>query len=138
MSGGVANKEVLPLSYYISLQEYKIEVHGLKLQCLIGIHPHEKKTPQSLIFDIEAIAHIPETLKNDRYGDIVCYDFLVDIVKDICNKKHYYLIETLGWNIAQTCLEHPAIHTLRLHIKKPAAIQEADAGAVSLTLKKSS
>jgi dihydroneopterin aldolase len=68
----------------------------------------------------------------DQYDKIICYDILVEAVTRICGEKHYDLLETLGWDIAQDCFKHPDIRLLTLHIKKPAAIKQAKAGAITL------
>lgn len=108
-----------------------IEVAGLKVSCIIGIHPHERETEQTVLVDLEVDHDVAAAAAGDDFRHAVDYVALADLVRDLLHVKRYRLLETFVVDATTLVLERHAVARVRVRARKPAAIPEADWTAVT-------
>jgi dihydroneopterin aldolase len=79
-----------------------LELQDLRFKMLIGCNEEEKILQQEISVYIKiSFLEAPLGCKSDNIGDTLCYDKITNIIREVCNLKHYHLIEHLGWQIYQ-------------------------------------
>jgi dihydroneopterin aldolase len=107
-------------------------VRGLTVDTIIGVHEHEKTTPQPLHISIDLTVRENAEGHNDKIASVVCYEDVVKAVKRICGEGHVNLIETLAEKIAADCLSDKRVHAVRVKIEKPQAFSECESVGVEI------
>ncbi len=114
-----------------------IHIDNLRVEGVIGVHPHERERPQPLILSL--------SFQRDRSGiagaggvdsleATIDYAEVARAVREFVRESRFRLLETLAANLAAHLAERFAPERLTLTIRKPAAIADSDGPAVSLTL----
>jgi dihydroneopterin aldolase len=99
---------------------------GLQIDCIVGIHEHERKTPQTVSIDIELDYDFEAAAGSDAIDDSVDYDAAARIVTGLVQRRAFQLIETMAEETAATLLgQMTSVRTVRLEIRKPAAVPAA-------------
>ena len=110
-------------------------VQELTLSALVGVHPHERRVPQPVIFTVEAHTEILDAHR-DELCDVICYDQLVERIQTVLARGHVQLLETLAQKIARELFKDKRIYALRIRASKPEAISAARAAGVEIFLKR--
>lgn len=98
----------------------------LRVDCIVGIHPHERTHPQTVILDIELDYDFTPAASSDAIPDAVDYDLVAASVTELIQERRFRLIETMAEQAAAMLLDRvPAVRTVRLEIRKPAAVPAA-------------
>ena len=102
-------------------------LHNLRIDCIVGIHPHERENPQPVFLDLEVDYDFAPAAESDAITDAVDYDQMAKMVTKLIQDKRFHLIEAMAEAVAAMILEKmPAIDCVRLEIRKPAAVPAAD------------
>ena len=113
----------------------RIHVKGLIITCLIGIREQELLEPQRIQVDIELVRREPDHPTNDNYGRVICYQAVVEKVRDLASRSNIKLVETLAEHIADTCRsDYPDLTSLNVKIGKPDIF--ADVAMVSVEIER--
>jgi len=110
-----------------------IFVRGLKLDANIGAYESEMGRTQPVVISLEVEVQEPADPVSDSLEDVVCYNRLVQTIRQILTEGHIKLVETLAERIAAECLAHPMSLSVKVRVEKPEAIEEADAAGVEIT-----
>ena len=106
-----------PVNSTADVRHYdRIYVRDLVLDARIGIHAAEQDRAQRVRVDVAA-----DILPADRAEDIgrtLCYDYIVDGIRDIVNGGHINLTETLAERIAAHLLAHPLAMRAEVRVEK--------------------
>lgn len=107
-------------------------INDLTLPMSIGIYDHEKSTPQNVIINVKIYVNKQDgkTLKNIE--DVVSYEDITLKIKDLCNSKHFELVEELAERIADICLQNSFSTTTEIKIEKPDIIKETQSVGVQI------
>ncbi len=111
-------------------QSDTIFIRNLVVQTIIGIHPQERTTPQTVLISLEL-----ETATAASYDDIVNtldYDELSQRVGKFVSRAEFHLIETLAENIAALVLEDARVMQVSVELQKPGAIANAETVGVRI------
>lgn len=101
-------------------------LQGLRVECIVGIHEHERQTPQAVIMDIELDYDFAPAAASEAIGDAVDYDGVARRVTALVQQRAFQLIETMAEETAAMLLgELAAVRRVRLEIRKPAAVPAA-------------
>ena len=68
----------------------------------------------------------------DDISNVVSYEKVVDLIKEIVGTGHVHLVETLAEMIAARCLENDWITGVRVRVEKPDIIAEARSVGVEI------
>jgi len=103
----------------------------LRIDCVVGIYPHEREQTQTVFVDIELDYNFTAAAASDAITDAVDYDDVAASVTTVVQTRRFQLIETMAEAIASLLLDRVAvIQTVRLEIRKPAAVPAADCSFV--------
>ena len=101
-------------------------LQGLRVECIVGIHPHERETPQSVILDIDLDYDFASAATADTIGDAVDYTGVAGQVTELAERRGFQLIETMAEEMAAMLLARfPQVRRVRIEIRKPAAVPAA-------------
>ena len=96
----------------------KILVRDLVLKISVGIHDFEKKKKQRVKFNLD-INTDPSLVPDDNnINSIINYEDVIKNIKNITNKKHYLLLETLAEKIFLKLFENTRVKKVKLRIEK--------------------
>lgn len=107
-------------------------VRDLEIKAMLGIHEHEKLSPQRVLINIDlTVKERGEPLEDD-ISNVVSYEKVVDLTKEIVATGHVHLVETLAEMIAARCLENDWITGVRVRVEKPDVIPDARSVGVEI------
>lgn len=113
-----------------------IGISDLKVNCIIGIYPHERNVTQDLFLDITIKYDFQNARKTENVNETIDYAKLAEMITDLGIKKKYQLIETYAEDTADLVLNHFPVNEIFVKIKKPGAIKNAAYPFVEITRKK--
>ena len=103
----------------------------LRIDCIVGIYPHERSETQPVFLDIELDYDFARAAASDAIPDAVDYDDVAASVTALAQAGRFQLIETMAEATAAMLLDRvAAVQVVRLEIRKPAAVPAADASFV--------
>ena len=97
----------------------KIILNDLKINTIIGIYAWERKTLQTLTFDLEIDWDISMAAIRDYIGDTIHYGDIVKIIVEFVKKSRYQIVETLAEDLCGLLLEEFPIPKIKLTLSKP-------------------
>ena len=100
----------------------QIFIEDLKCYAKIGVFDWERKTKQPLviniILDIKKIQNI-----SDNLSDTVDYKSLTYKINELIQNSEFQLIESLGLEITNLCLNEQKVINVNVKINKPGALK---------------
>jgi dihydroneopterin aldolase len=110
----------------------RISVQDLRVRCIVGVNPHERKVEQDLFVDLELDTDFGEAARTDHLKYTVDYTAIAALLTEWIRREQFGLIETLAERAcALLCETWPQIRRCRVTIKKPAALPGAMHAAVT-------
>jgi len=101
----------------------KILLHGVHLDCHIGVPAEERADPQELIADLEMAIDIRRAAASDRFEDTVDYAAVRDTMARVAASRPFALVESLAESLAAAVLhEFALVENVRVLVRKPAAL----------------
>jgi dihydroneopterin aldolase len=101
-------------------------LRNLRIDCIVGIYPHERARAQTVVIDIELGYDFAAAAASDAIPDAVDYDQVVTSVTALLQSRQFQLIETMAEETAAMLLSAiPAVITVRVEVRKPAAVPAA-------------
>jgi len=97
----------------------KIFLNDLKVDTIIGIYDWERKTLQTLRFDLEMDWDIRQAAQSDDITDTLDYGAVAGVLVEFVSNSQFLLIEKLAEEVAQRLLKQFPIPRLRLTLTKP-------------------
>lgn len=111
-----------------------IFIQNLRVDTVIGVYDWEKQFKQPLFFDLEMWTDIRASALTDDIALTVNYKVISDEVIAWTQSHTFELLETLAEKLCQTLLtNHPGIQQLRLSVKKPQAVLQAETVGLKIT-----
>ena len=110
----------------------KVIVDRLEFDCIIGILPEERVTPQPLRLTIELETCFKQARATEDVKHTVDYFQLAQTAKALITEKRYQLLETLVEEVAELCFEDARVSSARIRAEKPKAIPGAQCSAVEI------
>ena len=96
-------------------------IRDLPVECVIGVHPHERNSRQRLLISIELHTSFREAAAADELAHALDYVALAETIERIATDGRFRLIETLAERIADALFD-PRMHHLEVEVRKPAAL----------------
>ncbi len=107
-----------------------IFLRRLRLEVLVGVHEHERLAPQPLFFDLELAADVARAAASDRVEDALDYSAVAAALAEYVSGTDFQLIETLAEGCVERIFERFPVEWLRLAIRKPQALENAEAAGL--------
>ena len=108
----------------------RVEISGLRANCIVGVDESERLAPQPVEIDIALEVDLSAAGASDEIADAVDYRSLAVAVVSAVESSSYLLIEALAARIADVCLEDRKVEAVEVTLKKPGALPMADYAAV--------
>jgi dihydroneopterin aldolase len=101
-------------------------LHSLRVDCIVGVYPHERQKTQPVFLDIELSYDFAFAAQSDSIADAADYDRVASMVTTLIQARKFQLIEAMAEATAAMLLAKvPDVQAVRLEIRKPAAVPAA-------------
>ena len=108
-----------------------IFLHGLKIECTIGIWDWERQISQTLIFDLDIGFDTKIAAKSDSIEDTLSYREIAKRISTFVTEARAQLVETLAEGVAQIVLQEFGASWVKVRVNKQNAVTDAsDVGVV--------
>jgi dihydroneopterin aldolase len=104
----------------------------LSVECIIGFIDWERRTPQTLLIDLELPCDCTRAARNDSVEDTVDYKRVAKRVLAWLPETQFQLVETLAHRLAMLLLAEFALEWIRVSVNKPGAIRHSRDVGVSI------
>lgn len=94
-------------------------VHDLEVVASVGVYQHEQHFEQRIIISIDLEICDRYDGHSDRLDDVFDYVHAIRAARQVAESRHFNLIETLGEQIAEACLDHADVLVARVKVEKP-------------------
>jgi dihydroneopterin aldolase len=115
---------------------YRILVRDLVLPWRIGVRRHEIDRRQRVRINLDLIVREQTDPTADNYSDVVCYERIIERIRQMAEAGHVKLAETVAHNIAAMCLTEPNAMEITVRVEKLEAIHDAASVGVEITRKR--
>jgi len=102
-----------------------IFLHGLKIECVIGIWDWERKIKQTLILDLDMAADIRRAAQTDAINDTLNYKAVAKRLQEFVGQSQFQLVETLAEKVAEIILNEFKVRWVRVRVNKKGAVSGA-------------
>lgn len=111
-----------------------IELADLRVPCIIGVHPEERRAPQALVVTVRLHLDVDEAAATARLGATVDYARLAAELTFILQFGRFLLIESAAVAVARAVLHgQPMVVAVDVVVEKPAALGGQAAPRLRLT-----
>jgi len=93
-----------------------VEIHALEAWGRHGADDDERAEPQPFLFDVTLELAEP---KRDSLAATVDYRAVRDLIRDLCERESYVLLETLAAMTADALVDAFALESVRVRVRKP-------------------
>ncbi len=108
-----------------------IYLHGLKVECVIGVWEWERRIKQRVTIDLDMAADIRRAAASDALEDTLSYKDVAKRVLAFVGESRFKLVETLAEEVARILVEEFALAWCRVKINKAGAVRGArDVGVI--------
>ncbi|MBX3705050.1 MAG: dihydroneopterin aldolase [Pseudomonadales bacterium] len=104
----------------------------LVVQAILGIHPHERVTPQPVRISFAMATDTRAAAESEDIGKAVDYARAAERVTALTRNGQFQLAETLAEHIAALLLAEFACDRVRVEVEKPDALADAESVGVSI------
>lgn len=106
-------------------------LRDLRIDTVIGIYGWERRTRQTLIFDLEMSADIARAAASDDIKDTLNYKSVAKRLIQFVGESDFQLVETLAERCVQIIREEYGVRWVRLTLNKKGAVRSAtDVGVI--------
>ena len=112
-------------------------VRDLIVQAEIGVHRHEKRRRQPVRINIDLAVKESSQPLDDRVGNVVDYETLVEGVRAVIGAGHINLVETLAEQIAGLALFDNRVLSARVRVEKLQVMKDAESVGVEIERRQS-
>ena len=113
--------------------EYRILVTDLVVPWRIGVRRHEEERRQRVRINLDLAVRGMPNADRDDYHDVLCYEEIVERIRDMAATGHIKLVETLAQRLATLCLSDPRTDKVTVRVEKLDAVPDAGSVGVELT-----
>jgi dihydroneopterin aldolase len=110
----------------------RIYLEDLRVACLIGTRPEERRRTQEIRIDICLHVDLEEPGRSDRLEDTVDYSRLAQEITAMAESSSFQLLERLAEEVATLALAHPKVEGVEVKARKPHALPRGRAAVVDI------
>ncbi|HYB65228.1 MAG TPA: dihydroneopterin aldolase [Steroidobacteraceae bacterium] len=108
----------------------RIFVHGLAVDCIIGIVDWERRVRQTVVVDLEMSGDCRHASLTDEIADTLDYAKVAERAREFIGASEFKLVETLAHRLALVILAEFGVEWTRVSLSKPGAIPNSRAVGV--------
>jgi FolB domain-containing protein len=110
----------------------RIRIQGLRVACIIGTRPEERKRAQEIGIGLCLHLELGEPGRSDRLEDTVDYSRLAAEITAMAESSSFQLLERLAEEVASLALAHPKVEAVEVTVSKPRALPRGRAAVVEI------
>ncbi|GAB4419796.1 MAG: dihydroneopterin aldolase [Anaerolineales bacterium] len=114
----------------------KIIITNLRAYGIIGIYPHERETPQTILINATVFADTRPAAQSDDITLCVNYADLAQKLKHHAESARRFTVEALANDLAEICLHEKGVEKAVVRVEKPEALAEAESVGVEVERRK--
>ena len=99
----------------------------------VGIYPHEKDGPQSIVIDLGLLTDFAKAARSEKIQDTIDYDRVAAEARKLARARYYPLIEALAEELAAMILTRFKVKKVTVEVRKPGALAP---GSVSVAIER--
>ena len=103
-----------------------IEIDNLRLRCIIGFSPHERKDRQDVIISLRLGCDSRRAGISDNPDDAFNYRTVTKAIIEHVEASEYFLVEKLAAEIAHICVVDYGAPYAQVRVHKPGALRFSD------------
>src|SRR5690606_28296397 len=107
-----------------------IEIENLRLRCIIGFSPHERKDRQDVVISLRIGTDMRKAGQTDDPDDTFNYRTVTKAIIQHVESSEYLLVEKLATAIARICVVDHGAPYVQVRVHKPGALRFADSVGV--------
>ncbi|MGB5452673.1 MAG: dihydroneopterin aldolase [Sedimenticolaceae bacterium] len=108
-----------------------VYLRDLRIDTVIGIYGWERRTRQTIIFDLEMSADVARAAASDDIADTLNYKSVAKRLTQFVGESDFQLVETLAEHCARIIREEYGVRWVRLTLNKKGAVRGAtDVGVI--------
>jgi FolB domain-containing protein len=111
-------------------------IKNLKVSCIIGADKSEREHKQEICMQLFLWTDIAKACRSDNLEDALDYREIYDKIVRRVESSEFYLIESLAYEVAKICLQHPLTHKAKVIVEKVGALEKAESSGIELMLEK--
>ncbi|MEL6868818.1 MAG: dihydroneopterin aldolase [Pseudomonadota bacterium] len=111
-----------------------VSIHGLRISAVVGVYDWERTVEQPLVVDIDMQCDTRAAAASDALDDALNYAAVAERVTTYVKQTQAQLVERLAGGIADLVLSEFAAQTVRVQVRKPGAVK--DAAAIAITIER--
>ncbi len=100
-----------------------IYLNDLRIDTVIGIYEWERRSRQTLVFDLEMATDIRHAAETDTIEDTLNYGAVAERLMDYVSGSEFHLIETLAERVADIIVDEFNVPWVRLRLNKKGAVR---------------
>jgi FolB domain-containing protein len=104
----------------------KIEIRGLRLRCIIGFNPDERRDKQDVVIDMLLLTDLRKGGISDQPADILNYRTINKAVIKHVEASSYNTLEALATSIARVAIVDCGAPHIQVTVHKPGALRFTD------------
>ena len=102
-----------------------IYLHGLKIECIIGVWEWERRIKQLLTIDVDMAADVAAAAASDQLDATLNYKAVAKRLIDFVGNSEYQLIESVAERVAAVLIDEFQIEWCRVKVDKGGAVRGA-------------
>lgn len=110
----------------------RIDIKGLRLRCIIGFNPEERREKQDVIIDMTLFTDLRIGADSDQPDDILNYRTVNKAVIRLVEASSFNTLEALATAIARTAIVDCGVPQLQVTVWKPGALRFTDSVGVTI------
>ena len=107
-----------------------IEIDHLRLRCVIGFSPHERKDRQDVVISLRIGTDTRKPGQTDNPDDAFNYRTVTKAIIQHVESSEYFLVERLAAQIARICVVDYGAPYVQVRVHKPGALRFSDSVGV--------
>lgn len=112
----------------------KLILRDLRLHCLIGVDPAERRIRQPLLVDADIVLAAADGGGAADDTPLVDYRAAADALRKLAKDEQFGLMETFAQKAAETLLEFAGAAAVRIYCRKPAPFADLGAAGAEVSL----
>jgi dihydroneopterin aldolase len=112
-------------------------IRQLRLPAWIGLHRHEKVSPQTIEIDLEIVLSSDKAFRTGKVSDTIDYGVVVAHIRTLLDKERFGLVESLAERIAGLIIKNFNSPHVKVSIAKLGVVRDAKHVGVSIERSKS-
>lgn len=103
----------------------RIEILDLRLETLVGVHPHERETKREVVLQLELETLSRVACETDDLEDALDYEAVCNRLEEHAGESRFALIESLAQSFAELLIAEFPLRRVRMRLEKPRAVRQA-------------